>query len=171
MDLLLDMSSRMQAMEEYASQHSQHSLTGIQGSIPERSSIHARPDAATATSSARAAAACLDRSSTIASRVTDEQVPETVRRKLARHLRWTPLLVESCTDKPMVCIKCRKRELSTFHTSLAMGSCCRRNIYCSYHLTWFAGIIKTSPMAHQKASGVLSLWPIDYTLYACKHLK
>ena len=49
MDLLLDMSSQMQAMEEYVAQHSQHTLTGNQGSIPERSSVHTRPDDASAT--------------------------------------------------------------------------------------------------------------------------
>ena len=95
MDLLMDMSCQMQAMEEYVSQHNQHSLMGNQGSIPERSSIHARPDDATAASGTQAAAGCLDSISTIAPRVTDEQVPETVRMKLARHRRWTPLLVES----------------------------------------------------------------------------
>ena len=99
MDLLLDMSSRMQAMEEYVSQHSQHTLTGNQGSIPERNSVHARLDNAAAPSCTGAAADGWDRSSTIAPRVTDELVPEMVRRKLARCLRRTPLLVETCTDE------------------------------------------------------------------------
>ena len=102
MDLLLDMFSRMQAMEEYVAQHSQLNSMGNQGSMPERSSVHAHPDNATAsttTSGTRAAAGCLDSSSSIAPSVTDELVPETVKRKLARHFRRTPLLVESCTDE------------------------------------------------------------------------
>ena len=99
MDLLLDISSHMQAMEEYVSQHNPHTLMGNQGSIPERSSVHDCLDEATAPSSARAAAGSLDSSSTITPRVTDAIVPETVRRNLARHLRRTPLLVETCTDE------------------------------------------------------------------------
>ena len=99
MDLLLDMSSLMQAIEEYMAQHSQHTLTENQGSIPERSSVHTCTDDSSTASSARDVAGCLDSSSTIAPRVTDELVPETVRRKLVWHLRRTPLLVESCTDE------------------------------------------------------------------------
>ena len=94
MDLLLDMSSWLQAMEEYMAQHSQHNSTGNQGSIPERSSVHACTNNAT-----KAAAVGLDSSSTITLRVTDELVPDTVRKKLDQCLRRTPLLVESCTDK------------------------------------------------------------------------
>ena len=95
MDLLLDMSSQMQAMEEYVFKHSQHTLTGNQGSIPERSSIHTHLDDATA----EAAASGPDSSSTIAPRVIDVLVPETVRRKLARQIRRTPMLVDTCTDE------------------------------------------------------------------------
>ena len=70
--------------------------------IVERSSVHAHHDDASstsATSGARAAAGCLDSGSTIAPRVTDDLVPKMVRRKLARCLRSTPLLVGSCTDE------------------------------------------------------------------------
>ena len=56
MDLLLDMSSQMQTMEEYVSQHSQHTLMGNQDSIPERSSVHNCLDDAAVPSGARAVA-------------------------------------------------------------------------------------------------------------------
>ena len=98
-DLQLDMSSRMQAMEEYVSQHSQYTLPGNQDWILERSCEHDRLDDAASASGARAAAGGLDSSNTIAPRVADALVPKTVRRKLAPHLRRTPLLVETCTDE------------------------------------------------------------------------
>ena len=41
MDLLLDMSNRMQAMEEFVAQHNNPTLTGNQCPIPERSRYHA----------------------------------------------------------------------------------------------------------------------------------
>ena len=100
MELLLDMASQMQAMEDYVSQNSLHPLAGNQVSIPERSSAHDRlDDATTAPSDPRAAAGGLNSSGTIAPKIADVLVPETVRRKLAQRLRRTPLLVETCTDE------------------------------------------------------------------------
>ena len=51
MDLLLDMSSPMQAMEDFLAQHNHPTLTGNQGLILDRSSDHTRLDDAATVSS------------------------------------------------------------------------------------------------------------------------
>ena len=55
MDILLDMSSRMKAMEEYVAQQHPFSHTGNQGPILDTSVDHAQLDAASTTSSAQVA--------------------------------------------------------------------------------------------------------------------
>ena len=79
MDLLLEMSSQMQVMEEFVAQHNNPILIGNQGQIPERRRDNAQLDDAAATSSARFAAGHLESSCTIAPRIADGRVPETVR--------------------------------------------------------------------------------------------
>ena len=66
MELLLDMSSRMQAMEEFVAQHNHPTLMGNRGPIPDRSSDHAQLNDAATNSSTWVAAGCLMSSGTIA---------------------------------------------------------------------------------------------------------
>ena len=84
LDLLLDMSSRMPAMEEFVAQHNNPTLTGNQGPIQERSSDHTRLDDTTTISNAQVAAGMRTRG-TFTLKVADDHVPETARRELARH--------------------------------------------------------------------------------------
>ena len=65
MNILLDMSSRMQVMEEYVAQQNPINLTGNQGPILDMRGDHARLNAATTTSSARVAASHMGSAGTI----------------------------------------------------------------------------------------------------------
>ena len=66
MGILLDISSQMQAMEEYVAQQTPINLTGNQGPIMDTSRDHARLDVKATTSSARVAAGHLGSAGTIA---------------------------------------------------------------------------------------------------------
>ena len=96
LDLLLDMSSRMEAMEEFVAQHNFPCLTVNQSLIPESSSHH--HDGAATSSRSWVAAGHLESSWTITPRDVYGYIPETVRKKLARCLRQALPLVESLTD-------------------------------------------------------------------------
>ena len=100
MDLLLDMSSRMEAMEEFVAQHTLPHLTGNQGPIPERRHDHTQHDGAATSSSAHVAAGCLEGSGTITPKDAKGHIPEMVRRLWPDAPgRQAPLLVESFTDE------------------------------------------------------------------------
>ena len=73
MELLLDMSNRIQVMKEFVAQHT---LTVNNGPILKRSCDHARLDGTTTTTSTRVATGCMESSGTIALRVADEHVLE-----------------------------------------------------------------------------------------------
>ena len=76
MELLLDMSGQMQAIEEFVARHSNPTLTRNQSPIRERSHDHAQLDGTATTSSARVPTGCMESSGTIAPRVADEHVLE-----------------------------------------------------------------------------------------------
>ena len=98
MDILLDMSSWMQAMEVYVAQQNPLTHMGNQGSFLDMSRDRAHLDPATTTSSARVAAGHVGSSGTIALWMTDDIIPEMARRELARCLRQAPVLVDMSTD-------------------------------------------------------------------------
>ena len=81
-------------MEEFVSQHNLPRLTGNLGPIPKESSDQAQHDGAAESSSAQVVAGHPESSFTI----TPDHIPETVRRKLIRHLRQAPLLTECLSE-------------------------------------------------------------------------
>ena len=93
MDLLLDMSSQLEAMA-----HTLHHPMGNLGPIPKGSSEQARHDGTAGSSSTQVVAGHLESSLTIILREAEGHVPELVRRKMVRHLRQSPLLRESLSD-------------------------------------------------------------------------
>ena len=97
-ELLLDTSSQMHAMEEYVTRHEQADHN------------QALRDDAVRRSSLRLTARHVGRSLEITLREKDGHIPETVRRKLAHRLKQSPLLMESATDesKSKDVSRCRK---------------------------------------------------------------
>ena len=85
MDLLLDMSSRMEAMEEFMSQHNVPHLMGNLGLIPEGSSDLAQHDGAVGSISTCVVAGHLESSLTITLREAEGHVPEMRRRRMGRY--------------------------------------------------------------------------------------
>ena len=97
MELLLDLSSKMEAMEEFMAQHNQPLITDNQGSIPEGCSDQALLDSAVGSNRSPVATGGLERSLTINLMEAQAHVPEMMRWRLTRHLRL--LLVESLSDE------------------------------------------------------------------------